>query len=209
MSSDMMIKIKEGFIFMNLYTTINQFIVDNYTYFSRKQAVLDKHIRERKNISDVDWYESAFYDKAHHIALKNEVNEFINECRDIWKYWKDKPVDRELLVDEFVDIIHFATLIFNKKPIVRNAIISNDLTSLENDIKTHVNEQNIIKTYDNLNQLDALACLDTMERTSDITRIIINGLLVMIGYYGFTPNDIVRAYDKKNQVNFDRQNNGW
>ena len=83
------------------------------------------------------------------------------------------------------------------------------MTSLENYIKTHVSEQNIIKTYDNLNQLDALACLDTMERTSDITRIIINGLLVMIGYYGFTPNDIVRAYDKKNQVNFDRQNNGW
>lgn len=197
---------------MNLDFTVRQFILDTYIYFSRKQAVLDKHIREKKNISDLDWYESDFYEKAHHIALKNEVNEFINECRDVWKYWKDKPVDKALLIDEFVDIIHFATLIFNKKPVVRNAIASNDLTSLENDIKSHIDyhqfNPNTVSDR-NLSQIDALACLDTMERTDDIKRIIINGLLVIIGYYGFTPDEIKRAYDKKNQVNFDRQNNGW
>lgn len=203
---------KKGFYFMNLDFTVRQFIVDHYVYFSRKQAVLDKHIREKKNISDHDWYESDFYHQAHHLALKNEVNEWINECRDIWKYWKDKPVDRELLIDEFVDIIHFITLIFDKKPIVRKAIASNDLTSLEDDIKNHIHYDSFESNRESerlLTAQEALACLDTMERTDDIALILINGLLVMIGHYDFTSDDIKRAYDKKNQVNFERQNHGW
>lgn len=130
---------------MNLEFTVRQFIINNYVYLSRKQAVLDKHIRHKKDIPDDAWYENDFYHYAHHLALKNEVNEWINECRDIWKYWKDKPVDRARVIDEFIDIIHFIALIFNKDAIVRNAIMSNDLTSLEDDIKNRINYYHFIR----------------------------------------------------------------
>ncbi len=197
---------------MNLEFTVRQFIINNYVYLSRKQAVLDKHIRHKKDIPDDAWYENDFYHYAHHLALKNEVNEWINECRDIWKYWKDKPVDRARVIDEFIDIIHFIALIFNKDAIVRNAIMSNDLTSLEDDIKNRINYYHFNSddaTPHDLKPLEALACLDTMERTNDIATLLINGLRIMMGYYQFTSQDIIHAYDKKNQVNFDRQNQGW
>lgn len=77
------------------------------------QARLDEYIREQKGISDEEWLGDKFF-VFHELAYKTEVSEFINECHDVWKYWKSKPVDTNRIVDEFVDVVHFANLIVNK-----------------------------------------------------------------------------------------------
>ena len=79
----------------------------------RNQARLDEYIREQKGISDDEWLGDKFF-VFHELAYKNEVSEFINECHDVWKYWKSKPVNTNRIVDEFVDVVHFANLIVNK-----------------------------------------------------------------------------------------------
>lgn len=191
---------------------IEQFITNYLGYFSERQSELDNHIRDKKGISLEDWQNNLYYDQAHYIALKNEVNEFINECRDIWKYWKDKPVDNAKLIDEFVDIIHFSVLIFNKTFMKK----IKDVSDVMDVIYPEIQKRTVIllafinpEKRPTLNQSQALNLLYQLERSDNILDIVIYGLLLMMGYYDFTGDQIKHAYDVKNQVNFDRQNNGW
>ena len=178
---------------------IEKFVTEDAKYYAEKQQALDSYIRSKHNISETDWNSSHFFKQAHYIALKNEVNEFINECRDIWKYWKKKPVDKEKLIDEFVDIIHFSFLIHNKT----------DDTSLDNILLTStrliddVIEQGVTKEQIGV---DLLSRLESSEHYQDI---LAHSLVVVIGLYDFNANDIKQAYDRKNKENYERQNKGW
>ena len=60
-----------------------------------------------------------------------------------------------------------------------------------------------------LDQSQALNVLYRLESSNDILDIMVYGLIIMMGYYGYTGEQIKQAYDVKNQINFDRQNNGW
>lgn len=120
------------------------------------------------------------------------MSEFINECRDIWKYWKDKHVDRDKLLDEFVDILHFATLEFNKQGTPKKSF-----TSIVSKVYNVNNRKNGIERISKLNEVDHHA---------DILGI---SLSLVINYYGFTAEDIKNAYGNKNNENYSRQQNGW
>lgn len=191
---------------------IEQFITNHLGYFSERQSELDNHIRDKKGISLEDWQNDLYYDQSHYIALKNEVNEFINECRDIWKYWKDKPVDNAKLIDEFVDIIHFSVLIFNKTFLQKIKDVSDVMDVIYPEIQKRTV---ILSTFINpdgdskLDQSQALNVLYRLESSNDILDIMVYGLIIMMGYYGYTGEQIKQAYDVKNKINFDRQNNGW
>ena len=84
---------------------------EDLVYLLTQQERLDADIRKRFEISLDTWQRGMF--RRHDIALRVEVAEFVNEAR-IWKYWKKKPIEREKLVDEAVDILHFVMLILNK-----------------------------------------------------------------------------------------------
>src|SRR5699024_5695636 len=112
-------------------------------FYVPKQNELDKYIRNKKNISNEDWNDNEFYQKAHYIALKTEVGELVNECRDVWKYWKDKTEDKTKIIDEFVDVLHFATLIFNKQNMNEN----NFMSLVEKVIDSSTNKKPIEKVY--------------------------------------------------------------
>lgn len=191
---------------------IEQFITNYLGHFSKRQSELDSYIRDKKFISLEDWQNDLYYDQAHYIALKNEVNEFINECRDIWKYWKDKPVDYAKLIDEFVDVIHFSALIFNKTFLQKIKDVSDVMDVIYPEIQKRTV---ILSTFINpdgdskLDQSQALNVLYRLESSDDILDIMVYGLIIMMGYYGYTGEQIKQAYDVKNKINFDRQNNGW
>mgnify|MGYP002719763595 CR=1 FL=1 len=166
--------------------------------FSKKQEELDSVIREKRNISLEEWNSSNRYFFKHMLALINEKNEFINECRDIWKYWKTKQIVPEKLIDEAVDVIHCMHLIDNKKS-------SHEWFSI--DVST-INE--VIKRVKASGKMEFCPeeVLFHFEKTDDLNEIY-GRLLSILDHYAFTLHDIEVAYDNKNKENHKRQKNNY
>src|SRR5699024_9652266 len=87
--------------------------LEDFKYISEKQTLLDNAIKKQKNITHDEWLHDL--DNNHTIALKVEIAEFVNECSDIWKYWKDKQPNKERIIDEAIDVLHFVFLRINKE----------------------------------------------------------------------------------------------
>lgn len=170
----------------------------------RNQARLDEYIREQKGISDDEWLGDKFF-VFHELAYKNEVSEFINECHDVWKYWKSKPVNTNRIVDEFVDVVHFANLIVNKLSVDGYHILETDelrdiVYSLWREVKN-----NKIAPHVFLHTLEK-PNFDTVKST---LRPIVHGIHFLYEQYGIGIEDVIDAYHKKNKENYERQQNGY
>lgn len=164
--------------------------------FSKKQEELDSMIREKFGISEDEWK----YDLnvQHSIALRVELHELVNECHDVWKYWKQKSIVPDRLLDEAVDVIHFMHLLFNK---------DTSKTDYENvrDINEAIkNSLDVIKEA-NGNFKELLLSFVVVE---DLYYIYAQ-LLIILDHYAFTLDDIEKAYDRKNAENHARQNRNY
>ena len=164
--------------------------------FSKKQEELDDMIREKFGISEVEWK----YDLniQHYIALRVELHELVNECHDVWKYWKQKAVNPDRIIDELVDVIHFLHLILNKmnydadyhvREINRN-VVDDEKTEYVTSILGGAHHVNYLIKADNLHTTYAQ-------------------LLMLANRYAFTLEDIEQAYDRKNAENHARQNRNY
>jgi dimeric dUTPase (all-alpha-NTP-PPase superfamily) len=164
-----------------------------YTWLIDMQSKLDNQIKHQKNIEEEYWLEHM--EQEHNIAIRVEVAEFINECHDAWKYWKSKPVNKEKILDEAIDVIHFSMLILNKgsmKP---------------NDVKVEVDflMNKLIKGKDNL---PLSHYLHIMLKARNVTGLL-SLLLFVLDHYGFTEEDIIEQYKRKNAINFERLQEGY
>lgn len=165
-----------------------------FNRFAEMQEVLDSEIRTKKEIDSDSWLEELHIN--HTLALKGEVSEFINEAKDLWKYWKSKAVVPDQLIDEAVDIVHFIHLLLNKNVgdhkayvwFINNRIDS--LSVLKRDYRYHLN--NMYKA-------------DKLEDYLEIYAI----LLIVLDHYNFTLDDIAQAYKRKNAENFKRQERNY
>lgn len=164
------------------------------SYLTEKQKQLDKFIMDNKHIEYIDWLNH--YDELHDIALRVEIGEFVNEARDIWKYWKGEAVNRERLLDEAIDVIHFIFLQLNKV----------DATI---DEKTK-NINYWIKSANEFIGFELTATHLHLLLTEDYTYYyILAFILVILDRYGFTTANIIDQYNEKNKKNFDRITNGY
>lgn len=155
-------------------------------YLLTQQEKLDKNIREKKGISQNEWLDM---DDKHYIALSVEKAEFINECHDLdnWKYWKSKPVDREKIIDEAIDVIHFVMLIVNKMNTAED--LHEELVSLDGMMSG--------------SQLTDLAIKNYLKLVNDLPFTMYTTLRIL-DHYSFTSKDIIDAYNRKNKINFER-----
>lgn len=168
------------------------------------QARLDEYIREQKGISDEEWLGDKFF-VFHELAYKTEVSEFINECHDVWKYWKSKPVDTNRIVDEFVDVVHFANLIVNKVSVDGYHISETDeLRPIVYDLWREA-KNNKIAPHVFLHTLEK-PNFDTVKST---LRPIVHSIRFLYEQYGIGIEDVIDAYHKKNKENYERQQNGY
>ena len=168
------------------------------------QARLDEYIREQKGISDEEWLGDKFF-VFHELAYKTEVSEFINECHDVWKYWKSKPVDTNRIVDEFVDVVHFANLIVNKVSVDGYNISETDeLRPIVYDLWREA-KNNKIAPHVFLHTLEK-PNFDTVKST---LRPIVHSIRFLYEQYGIGIEDVIDAYHKKNKENYERQQNGY
>lgn len=184
--------------------SVRSLILDFTNDTIRNQARLDEYIREQKGISDDEWLGDKFF-VFHELAYKTEVSEFINECHDVWKYWKSKPVDTNRIVDEFVDVVHFANLIVNKISVDGYHISETDeLRPIVYDLWREA-KNNKIAPHVFLHMLDK-PNFDTVKST---LRPIVHSIRFLYEQYGIGIEDVIDAYHKKNKENYERQQNGY
>lgn len=168
-------------------------------YLLTQQEKLDKDIREKLNISEKKWQNDMT--PEHSLAIEVEVSEFINECHDLWKYWKSKPVSKARIIEEAIDVIHFLMLHYNKgshgKFISKREVAHNMYGYL-----------NIFaKEMDDL-PVDALALEQLILKSEDIV-FQLYVVLKVLDHYGFTSEDIIAEYNAKNKENFRRMASGY
>ncbi|WP_342252164.1 dUTP diphosphatase [Spiroplasma endosymbiont of Amphibalanus improvisus] len=155
-----------------------------------KQANLDNFIFEKSNTSREETVQK------RQLAFIIELSEFINEQRD-FKYWSKKPTsDKDILLEEYVDGLHFLIS------------IANDIEGLDfSEFKfIPIKWVSLTKLY-----LDCYNKFMFFTKNVRISHyfILLNSFL-NIGYnLKFDEDIIIKHYERKNKINFQRQENNY
>lgn len=156
----------------------------------KKQLELDKFIYESNNIIDTG---DIFYDKI--TALDVELSEFINEVKS-FKYWKkNKIMDKNKTIEEACDCLHF-------------------ILSLANDMEIELKYIEAMKIAKDVNLLyrfiKATLWKDLyLDDESESINKIFSLLIGLIKELGFTYEDLIKEYDRKYEINIQRQKEGY
>ena len=151
------------------------------------QGYLDRRIRYSRRLMG----ENLISKKV--LALQVEIAELAQEVGDAWKYWKTpRPRNRERVLEELVDVLHF-------------------LLSIGLDIGIDPNERPIyaFKRMDLIDQFDAMfdmARICYIPEQWHWTLCVYLGLCDMLG---FDWDKIEAAYIAKNDLNLSRQEQGY
>ena len=156
-----------------------------------QQVKLDKHIQSNHNLKYSDILEEL------KLALAVEMGELANEVR-CFKFWSYKlPSEKSVILEEYVDGIHFITSLA-----IANEV--KDYHSWEIEIENkQYSKYEITVLFNNL-----------FKSTSDLNdqKSIVSWYkqYIKLGYaLGFEFNDIKQAYQKKNLINHQRQDNKY
>jgi len=152
------------------------------------QKELDDFIEQNQNIQ-----QDVFQEKG--LALMVELAELANETR-CFKFWSTKgPSAREVILEEYVDSIHF---------ILSLGLLKN-YTTIE---KWPVIEEQRHLTATFLETQGAI--LAFIQQPTEDRYLAIWQCYGLLAYnLGFTFEDVVRAYIEKNQENYNRQRTGY
>ncbi|AHI53141.1 dUTP diphosphatase [Spiroplasma culicicola] len=159
-------------------------------YLSQKQEQLDNYIRKAKNFTD-----TTDIIQKKMVAFLVELGEFINEERS-FKYWSNKASsEKSILLEEYIDGLHF-------------------IVSLGNNIEFEFDQftfkakekGDIIQIY-----LDTYrdASIFNEDKVKQKYSDVLNSFLNMGYNLGFQEDELIAAYNKKNEKNFERQDNNY
>lgn len=155
------------------------------------QDALDRHIEEKHGLQNTDLFEKKI------LALLVELGELANETR-CFKFWSLKgPAAKESILAEYVDGVHF--------------ILSLGIACEFRDTVTDITD-GLDKGQDPTSMFITLyrdIVLFDQDRTESSYRQVFQDYLVLGNLLGFSSEDIERAYVDKNQINYDRQKQGY
>ncbi|USK59035.1 dUTP diphosphatase [Peribacillus asahii] len=153
------------------------------------QAVLDQHIEQTHGLETEDLVERKI------LALLVELGELANETR-CFKFWSLRgPSERETILGEYVDGIHFLLSLANEqsfKPTVP------EMFTLE---QRNLTEQFIL--------LYREISLFQQQVTFESFQTVFNEYIRLGHMLGFSAIDVEQAYITKNEVNHERQQQGY
>jgi len=154
------------------------------------QASLDERIHQAAQVT----YESTFSDRL--LALLTEIGECANETR-CFKYWSKKPAaPRDIIREEFVDILHFILsfgVAFHFEPVTP--------AECGNDWPTSLSAAFV--------QFTTIAVAFGMTPFRSVYARLLGGYVRLAAQLGFSEEELVVAYRSKNQINHDRQTQGY
>lgn len=168
-----------------------------YLQLSKKQHVLDTKIKEKQGITDLS------LDRIQ-LAYAIEVGECVNEMKGDVKYWSNKPIRGGEFLEEFVDALHFFLSFVNHQ--LKQDIEYGDKATLPGRYKrfAYIAEK-MEERYGGQNQVWGYAYLVLMR--SDIYESFAL-MSILVEEYGFTEQNIIDTYNKKNAVNHERSDSG-
>jgi len=162
----------------------------NFEIIRKMQAELDQRILEIHELNEVDTFERRV------IALLVELGELANETR-CFKYWSNKlPSERNVILEEYVDGIHFLVSLGNTLKVEYT----------DEMFKHHVNDLDINKLF-----IELYSEIAELSRNIKVTHfsLVFNNYLNLGYALGFTIEDIYEGYFKKNKINHKRQESNY
>ena len=160
-----------------------------------KQINLDAYILDNHDNLTM---ENTMYERF--LAKLVELGELANETR-CFKYWSNKPSsEKDIVLDEFVDVLHFYASILNGLKV--------DYFEDEGLIVEHRPTILFLKLFVASSSM-LLAMEHKAASIKDIAFEWFNLYMSLADSLGFTEQDIIDAYDRKNKVNYERQDNGY
>lgn len=137
------------------------------------------------------------------VANVVELAEFINETR-IFKFWSNKSPEREKMLEEYVDGIHF---------FLGNAIDrgwEESVHTIAEGIKENTTPiESIERTYLEINYYLSAIEVRKANHPKYFESAWLLYLSLGMNAFGFTGEEIEAAYFAKNQINHDRQASGY
>jgi dimeric dUTPase (all-alpha-NTP-PPase superfamily) len=154
------------------------------------QAKLDKYILINHELAEVDTYERRI------IAFLVELGELANETR-CFKYWSTKmPSERNVILEEYVDGIHFLISLGNTLRI--------ELT--EEMFVAHQQELDVNKQF-----IELFVSISNLSSNVKVDHYnLVFNQYINLGYsLGFDLDEIYQGYLEKNKVNYERQESNY
>ncbi|MEN2765607.1 dUTP diphosphatase [Ornithinibacillus xuwenensis] len=152
------------------------------------QKQLDTYIEENHNLSEKDLFEDKY------LALLVELGELANETR-CFKFWSNKKRgDSQTILEEFVDGIHFILSLGIEKGLRFEAETVKQSNKLETELFNTVFENGVV--------------FKNQPIQPNYNRLFQSYLELGLKL-GFQEADVRQAYIKKNEVNYERQNQGY
>lgn len=157
----------------------------------KMQSELDKAIMKEYGLEELD-------EEKLNLAILDEVGELTHELKANWCWWKktQTPVDNDKVLEELVDVWHFALSYQNHFDYGMQGII-NRCMFLRNTEK----------------HLDLLKAKDyeLPEIFSDLVvfEYKLERLIAITEYLGFTVEQVYKAYCDKNKINYQRLESGY
>lgn len=152
-----------------------------------KQRQLDRFIEENQHVQ-----KDVFDEKG--LALLVELSELANETR-CFKFWSTKgSSERAVLLEEFVDSIHFMLSLGN----MRGFLLEEWPYLKEKKELTEIflNTTQTILTF-------------LQHQTEENYRAMWEQYSLIAYNLNFTIDDVLQAYELKNEKNYERQRNGY
>lgn len=163
-----------------------------FAYLLENQKKLDHHILKKFKLDDKQTLDKRI------LAFLVELAEFINEQHD-FKYWSVKPTsEQDVLLEEYIDGIHFLISIGD--------ILQVDFNKFYYQNKYSGKIISLTKLY-----LECFAaCAKLIKKQTTIIYFqVLNQYLIIAEQLKFTEADLIAAYNKKNKINFVRQENNY
>ncbi|MFX3674526.1 MAG: dUTP diphosphatase [Paenisporosarcina sp.] len=152
------------------------------------QKSLDTYIQSAKNISH-----DVFLEKG--LALSIELAELANETR-CFKFWSEKgPSDKSVLLEEYVDSIHFLLSLGNEM----------NFNDLENWPSNHSDESLTLLFLHTQTSIHHFLLEPKFEHYKDVW----SWYGTIATHLGFSHKEVVQAYLEKNEKNYERQRSGY
>lgn len=154
------------------------------------QKGLDQHIQSQHQLAAEDLFGRKV------LALLVELGELANETR-CFKFWSIKPPSADhVILEEFVDGIHFI-LSLGIECGFEHEVVLTDETEQTKDLT-----EQFLTIYKRIGEFQETRSLQAFE-------LMLQAYLHLASLMGFTNNQIQQAYIKKNEVNYERQQQGY
>lgn len=168
------------------------------------EEMLKDMIEHQKGYDDAVYeeFETEYEDTKVLLALYDELGEVNHELKALWCYWKktQKPINEKNLLEELADCWHFALSYYYHEHNEDFDIAARRL------FRNHVMvrpERSIRKSLRNYEM-----CYERLIKTSSAFTVLENLLEISL-WCGFTFEQIYEAYLKKNNINWKRLKTGY